>query len=344
MTAPNPTQTTCPECQSIYVTALETGNFFCAECRHEWDPLTPPVVTEPAPPIVGETETVGALAAGADPGEVFTTWVDVDHDDGGSGNRRTDTYTYMTDFPHTLGEAEAAAFEHYRTDVGSHVFGGFAVRSVPEIDNDPDPWDDEHETATEAHDRETETADAMGASMDDALDALDTPEATRALAEAYLETLIGTGVTLEGGQRATLVDFPDDDHALVRLADGSDVIVDFNDIVRADDGPRADELATVEIDDGTAEMFGTATLNMACLVIEAGIASIDMTGPVPVLKEPPSGWFLPDEQAIPLMEQAAAAAVAMLIQTFALPVDVLAAAVDKVRKGTAEMMATEETE
>lgn len=319
MTAVNPTQTTCPACSSIYVTALESGKMFCPECRHEWDPAAKveapaPEVTEPARPLQRIDDPPADFN-----GESFVTFVDVEHDDGGSGNWRTDRYTHVTPEPHTVARAEIEATDYFLHEVGSGVRNVKAVRANfewPEIRVDVDVDDTVHEL--EEFIAETD-ADA----------------------EAYLASLVGTMVTLEGGQRATILEFGDDDQIVVQLSTGDTATVDFNDVISADTQPGDLEIVVDEIDDETAEAFGAAALLMACLVIEAGLASVDGDGADAHLVEPPTDWFLPDVDAIPLMEQASAAAVALLIQTFALPRDVIAATIATVRTGIEPITTTE---
>lgn len=338
----NPTQTTCPSCSSIYVTALESGTFFCAECRHEWDPKAVPVISESTPPDDLAQLLIDSLRAkrprtggrpggdtppdegrpGGDtpPGESFVTFVDVEHDDGGSGNWRTDRYTYVTAEPHSRARAEIEATDHYLHEVGS------GVRSVKAAGSNFDA----PAIAEQAHEDNT------------ARELEDLIAQTDADAEAYLASLIGAGVTLEGGQRATILGFGDDDQIVVQLSTGDTATVDFNDVIGADSGLPAGEIVDTELDDETAEAFGAAALLMACLVIEAGLASVSGDGADAHLVEPPTDWFLPDVDAIPLMEQASAAAVALLIQTFALPRDVIAATIATVRTGIEPITTTED--
>jgi hypothetical protein len=343
VTAANPTTTTCPKCQSIYVTALESGLYFCAECRNEWNPreALPIDATSEYAHLTDDREWPHRMAAHADAEGVtapvastlealdnaidlrskFSTIVEVFHDDGGSGNWRTDRFTYVTDEPHRIEAATDAAIDHFGDEVGSQVGSARATFRFPDV--------------------EPPTAADVDAEMIGELEGFIAD--TDALAESYLESLIGTGVTLEGGQRAVLLGFPDDDHADVQLIDGSTVTIGFNDILSADTPPAEGAIVATEVDDETAQLFGTAALTLACLVIEAGAASIEGEGAEAHLIEPPSGWFPPDVDAIPLMEQAAAAAVAMLIQTFALPRAELVAMVERTRTAVTTETTTEET-
>jgi hypothetical protein len=306
---------------------------FCPECRSEWDPRE---AVKPAPVPTTHAALVAAEAGtirGPDLLGSYDTIVEVTHDDGGSGNVRTDRYVYHSETPHTMQDALDMAVEHFSVAVMSHVEEAKVVERIPDLEALSEMTGQDEVKLQGANVPDVEPDVDHGDEVDEP-GPVDVPsEQDDILAAAYLETLTGTGVTLEGGQRATLLDFPDDDHARVQLADGLVSVVDFNDIIGADPQTVEAETPDVELDDETAGMFGGAALILACLVIEAGIASIEGEGEAATLVEPPSGWFPPDEDAVPLMEQAAAGAVSMLIQTFALPRAELQAMVAKVREG-----------
>lgn len=315
----NPTQTTCPACSSIYVTVLESGTFFCAECRHEWDQTAK---VEPVPATIDDAAQA-RLATGetwtGDLRDKFSTMVEVEHDDGGSGNWRTDRYTYVTDEPHTVARAEIEATDHFLHEVGSGVRDVKAVFRFPDVD--PPAGD--------------QLADDTAAELEGLI------AQTDADAEAYLASLIGAGVTLEGGQRATILEFGDDDQILVQLQTGDTATVEFNDVISADMQPGDLEIVVDEIDDETAEAFGTGSLLFACMVIEAGVASIEGEGAEAHLVESPTGWFIVDEDAVPLMELASAAAVAMLILSFGIPKADIAEWIAKIRSDALAARPTE---
>lgn len=131
-------------------------------------------------------------------------------------------------------------------------------------------------------------------------------------ARAQLAALIGTDVILEGGQRATVVDFPDDDHVRVWFHEGDDVedwaTVSFNDVVRSVDAPQ-----TVDVTDDVAADLGSAAVMLAGMIVNAGIETVDMTTTPPSIKQPPTGWCPPDVDILPLIETAAAFAIASVI-------------------------------
>lgn len=228
-------------------------------------------------------------------------------------------------------------------------------------------------------------------------------------ADAFLERLVGTRVLLEGGAWATLVGFPDDDHASImfdgdrrdsyvshvlvdRLLESGVVVpedytyhttdphtaetaerqaledyqaeepdenilgayvveqnwppptvVEFNDILRHEPIPDALPGPDVEIDDETAWLVGDGVLTFACLIVEAGLASLEGVGREAQLIPSPTGFLPDDGDAIPLLEQGAAVAVAMICQAFDLPRDVIRASLDKIRPATREESTTEET-
>lgn len=158
-----------------------------------------------------------------------------------------------------------------------------------------------------------------------------------ALADAYLETLIGSTVILEGGQPAMLLEFLDDDQVRVQLRDGRVETVDLSDIERSvPDAPPA-TIEEVDLDDETAQLVGDAVLTMACMAIEAGLGAIVGTGDDAHLIEPPAGWIPSDVDAIPLIEQAAAVAVAMIAVSFDLPRELILEVIKNVRPSTREV-------
>jgi hypothetical protein len=309
MTATNPTQTTCPSCGSIYVTALEAGGLFCAECRNEWDPNATPAPSTAGRQLGEPLHTEEDLIARVDALGSYQTVVSVHHDDGGSGNWRADRWVFSTAEPHDDIEAQAAARAHYEAEVGS------TVESVTIVDRVTLPLPPTVETVDDDTARELEGFIAS----------------TDAESAAYLEQLVGTGITLEGGQRAVILGFGDDDAIDVQLSNGDYATVAFNDVVHADNGPADVEIVEHEIDDATAEVFGMASLLLACMVIEAGVASIEGDGADAHLVPAATGWFPEDEDAVPVMELAAAGAVAMLVQTFALPRADITAMVERIR-------------
>lgn len=334
MTAADPGQLICPACDSPYAIVLGDGTNFCPACRHEWKPGDVTPKPRAADTFVDSPAEVDYPVVGADGGDIYQSIVEVTYDDKAAGVERTDRYTYTARRPYTAYDARIAAAEFYERIGDNKVLSTQVTYSMPalvEPESSPDP------------DEERIDARVVDAGVDAALAAIDDETAdelgemiaaNNAAADAYLESLIGVAVTLEGGQRATLLEFPDDDHAVVQLNDGQVVTVDFNSIVSADQHPELDKVVEVELDDETAVMLGDAVLTMACLVVEAGLASIEGEAPDQRLIEPPSGWIPEDVDAIPLMEQAAAVAVAMLIQTFALPRGVIASAVEAIRPAT----------
>lgn len=169
--------------------------------------------------------------------------------------------------------------------------------------------------------------------------AVDVPDelSDQLLADAYLETLIGSTVILEGGQPAMLLEFVDDDQVRVQLRDGRVEQVALGDIERSvPDAPPA-TIEEVDLDDETAQLVGDAVLTMACLAVEAGLGAIVGTGDDAHLIEPPAGWIPSDIDAIPLIEQAAAVAVALLAISFDLPREMITEAIRNIRPSTREV-------
>jgi hypothetical protein len=261
------------------------------------------------PATAAELAEVEQLIAPSAPENPYTTFVDVTHDDGVPGTQRTDRYTYVTAGPHTAHDAENAASVDFTTQRGVEVLD---VKAVFRIPDDDDAW--------MIPEPEPEPEPVDGPDLGDA-----------ALAEAYLETLQGSTVILEGGQRATVLEFLDDDEVRVQLGDGRVEVIDVGIIERQVMEAAPDTLGELDIPDDVAELVGNAALTMAFMVIEAGIRSVDTHDGQQVIVEAPTGWFPPDADAIPLMEQASAAAVAMLIISFGMPTEVVTETITKMR-------------
>lgn len=159
------------------------------------------------------------------------------------------------------------------------------------------------------------------------------------------DALIGGTARLEGGQVATVNAFPDADHVHVTLNDGRDEIVPMSDVERIT--PRA-SAAVVEAADDAHDAVGNVidvpdlsvvspavetlddyddqvqmTVTLAQLIVMAGVSSVEGSGADVYPVAPPQG-FLPDDPALmPVIEQAAAMAVGMLIVNLHLDVDAI---------------------
>jgi hypothetical protein len=171
--------------------------------------------------------------------------------------------------------------------------------------------------ATEGAPHEAESAEA-------APTAIDTAEA----GEAALEALVGTMVILEGGQLATIVDFPDDDH--VRVYVGSDPddltteVVSLGDVVRSVDAPPP----VADVPDETAAALAKVNMAVAGLVIRAGLSAIAGEYPNAELITPATGWLPLDTEGLPAVEQGSAYAVAFLVHAFSLDREIVGAIAD----------------
>jgi hypothetical protein len=133
---------------------------------------------------------------------------------------------------------------------------------------------------------------------------------------------------LDGGQVATIEAFPDDDHVTVAVH-GRDGVsepwdVDMNDVLRSVDAPPP----VADVDDDTAAALSATNMAIAGLVIRAGIATVAGEYPDAQLITPPSGWLPDDADAMPMLEQGVAYAVAFIVHGFSLDRDVLAAMAD----------------
>lgn len=337
-----PTQVLCPKCSGTFSYAQENGTRFCPECRNEWDPRAPTATPTPVAVASGTPDIPAGLTTAAGLAEAWSTILEVTYWDPTPGIERRDRYTHVTATPHEVDDAVTAATRHFSD------FQGVEVRGTVVVLRDPgEVAIDQHEDFFGAQDQaERQAGEAAIAATEADADLIAEVEdfitETNGTAEAYLESLVGSGVTLEGGQTATLLGFPDDDHAEVQLADGSVATVDFNSIIGANRVVEEADIGLIEVDDDTAALFGSAALLMACMVIEAGVASVEGVGEESHLIEPPSGWIPDDGEVLPLLEQSAAAAVALLIQTFALPRDLIAESVAKVRAGINPILNPEE--
>jgi hypothetical protein len=143
-----------------------------------------------------------------------------------------------------------------------------------------------------------------------------------------LHDLVGTTVILEGGQKAEIVDFPDDDHVEVLVGIGGanlrTEIVPWDIIERSVDQPAP----VADVDDDTARALGLVNLTVAALALQAGLATIEGDGPDAGLTTPPSGWLPADVDSLPMLEQGVAYAVAALILTHGLDRDAVARQAD----------------
>lgn len=132
-------------------------------------------------------------------------------------------------------------------------------------------------------------------------------------AQAALDALIGTEVILEGGQHATVLGFPDDNHALVAVGNSDiperdNVVVDFNDVVRS-----VETVPVVDVPDADALALAATVGTVAALTLRAGIAMISGEGDNRVIGLPPTGWLPEAKGTIAITEQGVAYAVAILL-------------------------------
>lgn len=139
-----------------------------------------------------------------------------------------------------------------------------------------------------------------------------------------LHELIGGTATLEGGQVATVISFTEDDRVIVRLRNDDLQDVSLADVERiVPPLPPVVEVA-VEIDENDPPPGIAAVLHLAKLIVKAGIASVRNEGGQAVPAVPPVDWLPKDRAMFPVVEQACAVAVGMLITTFELdPADLL---------------------
>lgn len=363
MTATAPAPNTCPNCRGVYSFAQQDGTMFCPECRQQWK-LGQVPAPEPAP-----TAGPGGTDSPSDPpeegilGPAYSTIVNVTYRTETDPEPRTDRYTYITPHPHTAAEAIDAGELFFMGHDNVHLLGSTVFFSDPPIvgvptmadaigapaEPTPSPdgamrsGDPGHRQNARAVDWDPIAAMAEG-EADLAVAQIEAAEDLRSeeeIAADYLASLVGTGVTLEGGQRGTILEILDSDAVTVQLGDGRVETVDFGDIVAHDNVAPAVEVDVPDIDDHTAALFGETTLIFACMAVEAGVASLEGDGPDYRLIEPPSGWMPDDDLVLPMLEQAAALGVAMLIQAFGLDRSMIATAVEQTRSGLSARTTTE---
>lgn len=167
---------------------------------------------------------------------------------------------------------------------------------------------------------------AQEATDDFAAELVELIASTEAEATALLDELIGGTARLEGGQVAQVVSFPSTETVELLLNDGRTEVVNLSDVDRIT--PRSDvviEAPPIEtVEDYAPEV--QMSLTLAELILKAGIASVDMVDGVPQPGLPPVGYLPEEPDLIPVIEQAAALAVGMLIVNLSLdPALILAA-------------------
>jgi len=169
-------------------------------------------------------------------------------------------------------------------------------------------------------------------------------EETDEVAANLLESMKGTWVVLEGGQHAAIVDFIDSDFCMVRLQDGREERVSVNDIERS--VASQDDVAEVftAIPDDVAYEFTTAVTMCAGMILKAGIAATRVTDDGIEITQPPFGYLPDTDDAMPLVEQAAAFAVATMIQVYKLDAGQLLVALEAAEAAQAEGNRTTEDE
>lgn len=163
--------------------------------------------------------------------------------------------------------------------------------------------------------------------VDDVLGPPDTVTAERE-AQARLDALIGTEVILDGGQRAVIVEFPDDNHVTVVPTyddgGGEPFTVDFNDVVRSVE-PVA---PVVDVPDDEARALASTVGTVAALTLRAGVSMVTGTGDDVRIGMPPTGWLPDDPGTVAIIEQGVAYAVAILIHAYGIPADQASAFAD----------------
>lgn len=205
-----------------------------------------------------------------------------------------------------------------------------------EVSSNGESWQRE---AVDHHNAQVAANDAIGASLDaepvsPALHVVDTEpvEAGRITPQDALDSMAGLNVILEGGQHAVIEGIIDAERCLVILDDGRRAEVTLGDIERAIPDPEHVDDVVIHMDDDVAAQFNAAVLATAELIIKAGVATIGGTGADMAIVPPPRGYLPDTDDAMPMVEQAAALAVAMLIRMAMLDCGAIVAAIDNARQ------------
>lgn len=144
-------------------------------------------------------------------------------------------------------------------------------------------------------------------------------------AQQALDALVGTEVELEGGQRAVIMSFPDDDHVTVRLRDvdlaDEWVTLGYNDVVRS----VAKAVPVIDLPDPEAESLARTNMLIASLAIAAAMGSLTGDKGGYELGMAAGGWLPDDVDAMAVIEQGVAYAIASIVVVFDLPRDAVEA-------------------
>lgn len=196
-----------------------------------------------------------------------------------------------------------------------------SVSAPPPSDPDPAPASDVPRVRLTLTSETSDDVDVTSGPSDQP-DAGDDPQAA-------LDAAVGTTVLLDGGQSATVLGFPDDDHVEVRLTvdepDGRPFVVDMNDVVRSVDTPTL----VADVPDDVAEALARVNATVAALMLQAAIATLQGEAPDYEFGTPPTGWLPDDVETLPAVEQGVAYGAAALIYSLGIPVDHVTAIADR---------------
>lgn len=134
-----------------------------------------------------------------------------------------------------------------------------------------------------------------------------------------LDALIGTEVMTRDFRVAMIRGFPDDDHVLLEFPTGRKAVLENEDVLTAAERAAHEAPDDGELNDEQAVVIGRASLSVAGLMLQAGLASLADEGSGYRMLMPPSGWIVPEVDALPVVELGGAYAVATLIAAFELP-------------------------
>jgi hypothetical protein len=155
-------------------------------------------------------------------------------------------------------------------------------------------------------------------------------------ARMSLDAHVGGRVVLEGGQEGFIIYVVEGDRIVVQLPDDREELVALEDVVSMFLPP-----ATPDIPDSPDALDALApdlraALELARLIIRAGVESVNGTGETITPGLPPSGYLDVPYEMFPVVEQAAALAVAMILELVDADVDAVLLAVGAVREASDE--------
>lgn len=336
MTTTSETVLPCPACNSADGIDQADGTRFCLACRNTWNPRETPI--RPALALVREPELTADDVLGPPECDPLAGYHSTPHTCGLHEGEldyepsvcdqcgRSDPHTHELE-PGPWSSVESEAFLEQLIGTRVLLEGGQWVTLVGFVDEDhveilfdselPETYASTVRVACEEPDG-TSTHVAFVWATDKPHAPTDAEEAAVldvALRDPQLK-ILGASIESRNWPPAT--------------------VVNFADVIRHGNVTELEPEPELELDDETAMLVGDAVLTFACLIIEAGLVSLKGEGAAAELVPSPTGFLPDDADAIPLLEQGAATAVAMLCKAFDLPRNIVANAIEAVRLSIGE--------